>query len=705
GTIDQASLSAVLAGTVTKTYNGNTTASLASNNFTLTGVVGSDDVEVSPTSGTYATANAGTGIGVSVSGLTLTGTAAGNYTLTTTSLSGNIGTINQASLSAVLAGTVTKTYNGNTTASLASNNFTLTGVVGSDDVEVSPTSGTYATANAGTGIGVSVSGLTLTGTAAGNYTLTTTSLSGNIGTIDQAALSITASNAAKVYGQVATLSGFTASGLQNGETIGSVTLTSAGQVATAGVAGSPYAIIASNATGGTFDASNYDITYNDGALVVSPAILTATAATTTKIYGAAVPVLGYSLSGWQNGDQATTTTTGVVVSTTATTASGVGSYLTTASGGTITGAAAANYVLAYATGTLAVNPAALTVTASNASKTYGADITLNGSSGFTVAGLVNGDSVTSVSLSSSGSTATTGVGTYGIAASDAQGSGLANYTIAYVDGVLTVNPAALLVTATNATKTYGNGLTLDGMTGFTAVGLLNSDSVASVTLASSGTAATAGAGSYGIVASNALGSGLGNYTITYVEGTMTVTPRPITVAANDATMTAGSAIPPLTWTIALGNLVNGDTLTGGLATSATSSSTAGRYPILQGTLAASVNYDLTYVPGTLTVRQNNSQTPQEIVTLITASTPTSRFVQTSASSAGVVFDTGSTSGSDTGNGSGASSAAESTGSQATPGEGSDSGCTGGATASASCTATPHPQNTRVGRFLRFSRLQ
>jgi hypothetical protein len=50
------------------------------------------------------------------------------------------------------------------------------------------------------------------------------------------------------------------------------------------------------------------------------------------------------------------------------------------------------------------------------------------------------------------------------------------------------------------------------------VGLLNGDVINSVSLSSAGTLATAGvAGSpYAITAANATGSGLGNYTISYV---------------------------------------------------------------------------------------------------------------------------------------------------------------------------------------------
>src|SRR5207302_420471 len=80
-------------------------------------------------------------------------------------------------------------------------------------------------------------------------------------TVNTAALSITANNATKTYGDTLNFTGseFGASGLKNGQTIGSVDLASAGAGASANVAGSPYAITANNATGGTFDPNNYSI--------------------------------------------------------------------------------------------------------------------------------------------------------------------------------------------------------------------------------------------------------------------------------------------------------------------------------------------------------------------------------------------------------------------------------------------------------------
>src|SRR5439155_11761280 len=103
------------------------------------------------------------------------------------------------------------------------------------------------------------------------------------GAISARTLTMTANNTSKVYGQTVTFAGteFTSSGLQNGETIGSVTLSSAGATASATVAGSPYSIVPSAAIGGTFTASNYTINYVSGNLTVNKAS-TATAVASSQ---------------------------------------------------------------------------------------------------------------------------------------------------------------------------------------------------------------------------------------------------------------------------------------------------------------------------------------------------------------------------------------------------------------------------------------
>ena len=153
-----------------------------------------------------------------------------------------------------------------------------------------------------------------------------------------------------------------------------MTLAVSGSGGAATAAVGSYTITASAATGGTFTASNYSITYVTGTLTVNAAALTVTASPQSKTYGQTVNfgsgIALFSSSGLQNGETIGTVTLAVSGSGGAATAA-VGSYTITASaatGGTFT---ASNYSITYVTGTLTVNAAALTVTASPQSKTYG----------------------------------------------------------------------------------------------------------------------------------------------------------------------------------------------------------------------------------------------------------------------------------------------------------------------------------------------
>ncbi|RKD85043.1 MBG domain-containing protein [Mangrovibacterium diazotrophicum] len=206
-----------------------------------------------------------------------------------------------------------------------------------------------------------------------------------------------------------------------------------------------------------------------------------------------------------------------------------------------------------AAATLTVNPKALEVIADNQSKTYGSAFTFLGTE-FTTVGLVNSDAVTSATITSDGApaTATVAGSTYDINISAAVGSGLGNYTITYTKGAFTVNPKALEVIADNQTKTYGSAFTFAG-TEFTTVGLVNSDAVTSATITSDGAPATATvAGStYDINISAAVGSGLGNYSITYTKGAFTVNPYQICALYNGSLFVTQDGSSPAVFTVSI----------------------------------------------------------------------------------------------------------------------------------------------------------
>jgi hypothetical protein len=104
---------------------------------------------------------------------------------------------------------------------------------------------------------------------------------------------------------------------------------------------------------------------------------------------------------------------------------------------------------------------------------------------------------------------------------------------------LTITPATLTIMANNDSKVHGTLKTFGGTT-FAQTGLVtaNGDTIIGVTETSTGAPVSATVGSYAIVPSGATGSGLGNYTISYVNGTLTITPAPTSVSVS-----ASSAAP------------------------------------------------------------------------------------------------------------------------------------------------------------------
>src|SRR5678815_2962947 len=371
---------------------------------------------------------------------------------------------------------------------------------------------------------------------------------------------------------------FTSVGLLNGDVINGVSLGSAGTLATAGVAGSPYVITAANATGSGL--GNYTINYVPGSLSVTPAPLSLRASNQSKIYGSTFTFAGteFTATGLKNGENVGLVDLASVGA--AATANAAGSpYAITignARGGTFN---PGNYTLSYVEGALSVTPFGLTITANNQSKEYGNVFNFSGTE-FTSVGLLNGDVINSVSLSSAGTLATAGVAgsPYVITAANATGSGLGNYTISYVPGSLNVTPASLSLRALNQSKVYGSTFTFAG-TEFTATGLKNGENVGLVNLASVGAAATANVpGSpYAITIGHARGGTFNptNYTLSYVEGALSVTPAGLTITANNQSKEYGNVFSFGGTEFTSVGLLNGDVINGVSLGSAGTLATAG----------------------------------------------------------------------------------------------------------------------------------
>jgi hypothetical protein len=165
-----------------------------------------------------------------------------------------------------------------------------------------------------------------------------------------------------------------------------------------------------------------------------------------------------------------------------------------------------------------------------------------------------------------------------------------------VNYLLRVDPA-------NALRTYGDA---NPALTYTYYGLHTGDTSAILSGLSLSTAATttSNVGSYAITAGGSVVSTTGQaYRLIQTPAALTVTPRSITVTADAKSRTYGDVNPALTYQVGGSGLVNGDTLSGALATSATTASNVGTYGITQGTLAASSNYALNYTSANLIVGQ------------------------------------------------------------------------------------------------------
>ena len=238
----------------------------------------------------------------------------------------------------------------------------------------------------------------------------------------------------------------------------------------------------------------------------------------------------------------------------------------------------------------------------NLSKTYGdanpslSSITLDGA----------GTSNVTLNWGSAITTATNaGSCSYGTAnVLSVTGSNSGSVYTDYGSGALTINKAALTVTANNASKTY-DGQAYSGGNGVTYSGFANSESssVLSGTLSFGGTSQGAiNTGSYTIVPS---GLSASNYNISYANGTLAVNKASLTVAANDASKTYDGQAFSGNNGVTYSGFVNGENtsvLSGALSFGGTAqgAQSAGSYTIIPSGLSAS-NYNISFANGTLTI--------------------------------------------------------------------------------------------------------
>lgn len=433
--------------------------------------------------------------------------------------------------------------------------------------------------------------ITVSGAVDPNYSITYTS--GTM-TIGPAPLTITAVSTSMTYGGTVPALSATYSGFVNGD--GASSLTTQPTVSTAATSSSPVGTYPITATGAV-DA-NYTFSYVAGVMTVGQATLTVTAYDQTMPFGGPMPALTVSYSGFVNGDAVSSLASQATATTPASASSPAGPYPIIPSGGSD-----ANYAFSYVNGTLTIDKPVLTITANAASSTYGSALVPDGSLTVSYSGWVNGDgpgNLTTPPVVANSASAGSPAGTYALTPSGAVD---ANYTIQYVNGTYTINPANLSIQANNGTMTYGG--TVPALSA-TYTGFVNGDGVSSLTtqptLSTTATPASA-AGVYPITANGAADA---NYTITYASGSMTVAPASLEVTADAQTKVYGTPDPNFTYSVS--GLVNGDNtsvFTGSLTRDP--GEDVGTYPITQGTLSAGGNYSIDFTGSKLTITKASQQ--------------------------------------------------------------------------------------------------
>jgi len=415
-----------------KTYDGTAAATIATR--TLSGVIGTDNVSLVGGTAAFADKYVGNGKTVTATGLSLSGTAAGNYQLASTSASTTAEITARALL--VSATGMNKGYDGTTVATVTLSDNRLAG----DSLSTSYTSASFADKNVGTAKTVNVSGISVTGADAANYSANTTA--STTADITARTLTVSATGVNKVYdgasAATVTLSDDRVAGdsLSASYTSASFADKNVGTAKTVNVSGiSVTGADAANYSANTTASATADITAKG--LVVSGVIAS------TKVYdgtvAATISLDGATWTGLVSGD-AVALNTNAVAGTFASAAAGT-NKLVTVSGLTLEGADAGQYILMQPTTTADITPAALFVAADDKTKVYGeANPPLIAS----YLGFVNGEDANVLSGSPELSTPVatdTPEGTYPITVTLGSLSAT-NYTFTLQDGQFTVMGAA-----------------------------------------------------------------------------------------------------------------------------------------------------------------------------------------------------------------------------------------------------------------------
>ena len=614
----------------------------------LSGVVSSDAANVTLTgaaAGAFATIQVGAALPVSVSGLSISGSAASNYTLQP--LTGLTASIAPAPLSITGVSASAKPYDGTNVAALNTASESLAGVYAGDTVTLSAAgaAGAFASVNVGSNLKVTASGFVIGGSQASDYVLSQPG--GLTASITQAPITaLIIGNPTKVYDGSAstTLSGANYS-LQGFATVGGVTQgagvpqsASASYVAPdagVGVAiGSTLVLSDFVANSGT-NLSNYALpTSGAGTGTITQATLTAALiGNPTKSYDnsatASLTAGNYALSGFVGSQSAAVTQTSGNYASANAGSQAVTAALSPSDYSPASSTNLNNYVLPVsATGTGTITRAPLTVIGVTTTPQVYNGTTIDALTGATLTGTTYGadsPALTNTAAGTLGSSGNAGTDTV-TTAMTLSGAGSGNYSIAQPSGLTAVISQAPLSASSSVTRTY-DGTTNAPLSGSntTLTGFIGSDG-ATVNAGVAGTFATANTGTGiavtggALIAANLTPTGstlLANYALPVSDnGSGSITAATLTYTATPSSQQYGLMPTGLVGSIT--GFVNNETLTTAtsgtavFSTTATAASNVGHYLIDgAGLVANNANYvfvqagsnatALTLTPAPLTV--------------------------------------------------------------------------------------------------------
>lgn len=328
---------------------------------------------------------------------------------------------------------------------------------------------------------------------------------------------------------------------------------------------------------------------------IKPVKLSAKVDNASREYGEENPNFALLYTGFITGENESVITTQPTISTTATKTSNVGDYPITISGGV-----AANYEFVYEPGVLTITKAPLSAKVDDATKIYGS---LNPAFTIEYYGLKNDETTPAWSKTPTFQTEATQSSCVGKYEVKAVNGVPINYDLGEITaGTLTVTPASLTIKANDATRQYFSD---DPSFGYTCNGFVNGENEEVLspkpTLATSANKSSS-VGTYPIKASEASNS---NYSISYVDGTLTITHRTLYASVGNYERLYNEDNPDFEVTYD-GFVENEDEnllITKATAsTTATKTSDVGSYSI-DVTGGSADNYKFSYTSGTLTINK------------------------------------------------------------------------------------------------------